>query len=112
MSLGRLAGPFSSLPFPNLQVSPIELVPKKHSTKFRTIFHLSFPKYGVTINYSISKRDHSVREFSLIRLDCILLALFPTVLNLVYTLRSWDDKYTISLITLLLKYSSITRLWF
>ena len=43
-------------PFPNLEVSPIGLVPKKHSTstKFRTIFHLSFPNSGVTsINYSI-----------------------------------------------------------
>ena len=56
VSLGRVAGPFSTPPFPNFQVSPIGLVPKKYSDKFRTIFHLSFPKSGVTsINYSISK---------------------------------------------------------
>ena len=38
VALGRVAGPFSTPPFPKLQVSPIGLVPKKHSTKFRTIF--------------------------------------------------------------------------
>ena len=61
-ALGRVADPFSTPPFPNLQVASISLVPKKHSTKFRTIFHLSFPKSGVTsINYSISKEDHSLQ---------------------------------------------------
>ena len=61
VALGRLAGPFST-PFRNLQVSPIGLVPKKHTNKFRTIFHLSFPKSGVTsINHSISKEDHGLQ---------------------------------------------------
>ena len=61
VSLGRVAGPFSTPPFPNFQVSPIGLVPKKYSDKFRTIFHLSFPKSGVaSINYSISKEDFSL----------------------------------------------------
>ena len=47
-------------------MSPIGLVPKKHSTKFRTIFHLSFPKSGVTsINYSISKEDHSLQYITI-----------------------------------------------
>ena len=60
VALGSVAGPFPTPPFPNFQVSPIGLVPKKHSNKFRTIFHLSFPKSGVTsINYSISKEDYS-----------------------------------------------------
>ena len=66
VALGRVAGPFSTPPFPNLQVSHIGLVPKKHSTKFRTIFHLSFPKSGVTsINYSISKEDHSLQYITI-----------------------------------------------
>ena len=66
VALGRVAGPFSTPPFPNLQVSPIGLVPKKHSTKFRTIFHLSFPKSGATsINYSISKEDHSLQYITI-----------------------------------------------
>ncbi len=41
----------------------IGLVPKKNSTKFRTIFHLSYPKSGSTsINHSISK-EHFSRQF-------------------------------------------------
>ena len=42
VALGHTAGPFTNPPFANLQVSPIGIVPKKHSDKFRTIFHLSF----------------------------------------------------------------------
>lgn len=74
VALGRVAGPFSTPPFPNLQVSPIGLVPKKHSTKFRTIFHLSFPKSGVTsINYSISKEDHSLQYVTIDNAICGIL---------------------------------------
>ena len=62
ISLGRVAGPFETPPFPNFQVSPIGLVPKKNSAKFRTIFHLSFPKSGSTsINASISREDFSLQ---------------------------------------------------
>lgn len=71
ISLGRVAGPFSTPPFPNFQVSPIRLVPKKYSDKFRTIFHLSFPKSGVTsINYSISKEDFSLNYITIDDLGC------------------------------------------
>ena len=60
--LGRVAGPFYTPPFTNFQVSPIGLVPKKNSDKFRTIFHLSFPKSGTTsINSSISKEYFSLQ---------------------------------------------------
>lgn len=66
IALGRVAGPFSEPPFPNFQVSPIGLVPKKHSDKFRTIFHLSFPKSGNTsINHFISKEDHSLQYITI-----------------------------------------------
>lgn len=62
ISLGRIAGPFDSPPFPAFQVSPIGLVPKKNSNKFRTIFHLSFPKTGITsINYSISQENFGLQ---------------------------------------------------
>ncbi len=62
VSLGRTAGPFDTPPFQNFQVSPIGLVPKKDSNKFRTVFHLSYPKSGSTsINHSISKDDFSVQ---------------------------------------------------
>lgn len=66
VTLGRVAGPFSTPPFHDFQVSPIGLVPKKHTNKFRTIFHLSFPKSGVTsINHSISKEDHSLQYITI-----------------------------------------------
>ena len=66
VDLGRVAGPFPSPPLPNFQVSPIGLVPKKHSPKFRTIFHLSFPKSGETsINASISKEDFSLQYITI-----------------------------------------------
>lgn len=66
VTLGRVAGPFSTPPLPNFQVSPIGLVPKKNTNKFRTIFHLSFPKSGETsINHSISKEDHSLQYITI-----------------------------------------------
>ena len=66
VALGRVAGPFPSPPLPNFQVSPIGLVPKKHTAKFRTIFHLSFPKSGETsINSSISKEDFSLQYITI-----------------------------------------------
>ena len=70
VSLGRTAGPFSEPPLPNFQVSPLGLVPKKNSEKFRTIFHLSYPKSGDSINSFIEKDafslsyvtvDHAIR---------------------------------------------------
>ena len=63
---GRTAGPFPSPPFENFQVSPIGLVPKKHSDKFRTIFHLSFPKSGnSSINHFIDKDDFSLQYITI-----------------------------------------------
>ena len=60
VGLGRTAGPFTEPPLKNFQVSPIGLVPKKHSNKYRTIFHLSYPKSGCSINSSINKEDFSL----------------------------------------------------
>ena len=55
VSLGRVAGPIDSPPFSNLQVSPIGIV---HCL----IFHLSFPKSGMTsINCAICKDDFSLQ---------------------------------------------------
>lgn len=63
---GRTVGPFRSPPFENLQVSPIGLVPKKHSHKFRTIFYLSFPKSGnSSINHFINKDDFSLQYITI-----------------------------------------------
>ena len=41
VELGRTAGPFNEPALKNVQVPPIGLVPKKHSNKYHTIFHLS-----------------------------------------------------------------------
>lgn len=40
----RIVGPFVTLPFDNLQISPIGIVPKKEKGQFRLIHHLSFPE--------------------------------------------------------------------
>lgn len=63
VALGRMMGPFSSLPFPNLRVSPLGVVPKKEEGKFRLIHHLSHPK-GASVNDGISKEDASVSYVS------------------------------------------------
>ena len=63
---GRTAGPFLSQPFENFQVPPIGLVPKKYSSKFHTIFHLSFPKSGTTsIKYFIERDDFSLQYITI-----------------------------------------------
>ena len=62
VTLGRTAGPFLRPPFPNFQVYPIGVVPKKHSTDWRTIFHLSHPKAtGTSVNDHISKDTYSLQ---------------------------------------------------
>ena len=43
VTLGRVAGPFLSPPFPTLRVSPISIIPKQTSNEFRMIHNLSFP---------------------------------------------------------------------
>ena len=59
-------GPFSTPPFQNFQVSPIGLVPKKHSDKFRTIFHLSYLTSGTSsINYCIKKDDFPLQYITI-----------------------------------------------
>lgn len=66
VQLGRTAGPFTSPPFENFQISPIGIIPKKHSNKFRTIFHLSFPKSGdSSINHYISSEDFSLQYITI-----------------------------------------------
>ena len=62
-ALGRIAGPFSSMPLSNLQCSPIGLVPKKQPGEFRVIHHLSFPA-GASINDFIDDKLCRVRYAS------------------------------------------------
>ena len=60
IQLGRVAGPFLSSPLPNFQCHPIGVVPKKHSTEWRTIYHLSYPE-GDSINDHIPKDPYSLQ---------------------------------------------------
>ena len=43
ISQGRIAGPLHELPFVNMHISPIEVVPKKEVGQYRLIHHLSYP---------------------------------------------------------------------
>ena len=66
LQLGHTAGPFVSPPFPNFQVYLIGVVPKKHSTEWRTIFHLSFPKHQTaSVNSHISPTDYSLHYITI-----------------------------------------------
>ena len=60
VSLGRVAGPFSSFPLSNFQCHPVGVVPKKHSLEQRTIYHLSFLE-GDSINDHIPKDRYSLQ---------------------------------------------------
>ena len=44
LAKGNIAGPFCQPPFSPFIISPIGLVPKKDSGKFRMIHDLSYPK--------------------------------------------------------------------
>lgn len=59
VSLGRMSGPFTSVPLQGLVVSPLGVLPKKEPNKFRLIHHLSFPKGG-SVNDSIAPEECAV----------------------------------------------------
>ncbi len=63
VSLGSIAGPFTSRPIDNLIISPIGLVPKSEPGKFRLIQHLSFPE-GESINDGIDREFCKVQYAS------------------------------------------------
>ena len=58
--LGRIAGPFPSPPLADFQCHPVGVVPKKHSSDWRTIYHLSYPE-GDSINDFIPKDPYSLQ---------------------------------------------------
>ena len=59
LEAGRLMGPFLESPFHPIRCSPMGVVPKKATGKFRIINNLSFPT-GLSVNDSISKDDFSL----------------------------------------------------
>ena len=58
---GRIFGPFTALPFPNFRCSPLDIVPKKDSSEFRLINHLSYPK-GSSVNDFIPDSCSTVKK--------------------------------------------------
>ena len=56
----RFAGPFESPPFKNFIQSPIGLVPKG-TNGTRLIFHLSYPRNGLSVNSETSQKFWSVK---------------------------------------------------
>ena len=63
MQLGRVAGPSPSPPLPDYQCHPLDVVPKKHSSEWRTIYHLSYSE-GDGINDHIPKVPYSLQYVS------------------------------------------------
>ena len=61
VQLKRYAGPFESIPFSNFIQSPIGLVPKDNGTKTRLIFHLSYPRNGISVNSATPEERKSVK---------------------------------------------------
>ena len=78
VKLGHTVGPFTSPPFENFQIYPLGLVPKKNSSKWRTIFHLSYPKSSDhSVNANISAEEYSLQYVRIDGAIRILLKLGP-----------------------------------
>lgn len=63
VSLGRIIGPFRDRPIPDLFVSPLSLIPKPNSDKWRLIFNLSHPP-GASVNDNILDEKKTVQYCS------------------------------------------------
>lgn len=63
LNKGRIAGPFLNKPFEHFVVSPLGLVPKGSTGKFRVI-HLSFPK-NQSVNSNIPRENSAVQYDSI-----------------------------------------------
>ena len=55
----RIIGPFTCPPLKNLMISPVTVIPKPDSKKFRMIFNLSQPR-GKSVNDNIPREKRSV----------------------------------------------------
>lgn len=77
VQLGRMAGPFSSLPttgpYKNFhRTNPTFIIPKRDPSKFRRIEHLSFPP-GESVNDFIRKEDFPVDYTSVEKMTEVIL---------------------------------------
>ena len=61
LQAGRIAGPFQTLPHPDLKISPLGVVPKRQEDQFRLIHHLSHPRAsGLSVNDGFPKEYTAV----------------------------------------------------
>ena len=76
--VGHTGGPFFTPPLSNLQVYPILVIPKKHSSEWRTIFHLSYPKHRpIKINAHIPPESYSLQYIKVDHAIAVLQDLGP-----------------------------------
>ena len=72
VSLGRVAGPFSSPPFPNLHVSSFGVIPKKGQPgKWRLIVDLSSPG-GLRVNNGIDPDECAMQYIMVDQIICMI----------------------------------------
>ena len=79
LQLGRVAGPFSTPPLPNLRCSPVGLVPKQAPGEFRLIHNLSSP-LGNSVNDHIDPSAASVHYASFDDAVAMVTSLGPEAL--------------------------------
>ena len=65
LSKNRIAGPFSSIPLPQLKISPLALREKQETGKYRLLHNLSFPYDEQSVNYNIPKTSKQVHYESI-----------------------------------------------
>jgi len=76
LSVGRFAGPFNSSPFTNFKVSPLSIIQKKNSSKFRLLHNLSAPYDFTAVNSNIDA-SHSRVSYASIANAISLINRFP-----------------------------------
>lgn len=76
INANRVKGPFKEIPFPNMKISPIGIVPKKVPGQYRLIHHMSCPE-GSSVNDFIDPTLASVKYASFDDAVKILVKLGP-----------------------------------
>ena len=61
INLGRIAGPFNSIPFSNLKCIPLALRAKSTPGEFRLLHNLSYPYNELSVNLCIPDEQKSVK---------------------------------------------------
>lgn len=68
---GRVVGPFSEPPLPNLRISPLGVIPKIAQGEFRMIHHLSFPfgAWLITLSHESFVQNTTLRSIMQLHLS-------------------------------------------